>query len=110
MMVGVIRLMIAVAGLLLACPSMADARLAQCTTGDDGTYACNFKSTNKDGSFELSAPDKPLYILNMDEPGKAFGFVNLGPRNISLPGKYIRSQTDPACWLNDTTPDRICAR
>ncbi len=109
-MVRVIRQMAAVGAITLACSSAAQARPARCTTTDDGTYACDFKSTDKDGSFELSAPGKPLYILNMDEPGKASGFVNLGTRNISMAGRYIRSQTDPACWVNDTTLDQICAR
>ncbi|WP_158744012.1 hypothetical protein [Acidisphaera sp. L21] len=47
---------------------------------------------------------------NIDEPGKTYGFVNLGKRNISLPGAHIRSKADPACWVNDATPARFCAR
>ena len=104
------RSMAVLFGVLLAWPSVAGARPAHCTTSDDGDYACDFKSTDKDGSFQLSAPGKPLYILNMDGPGTASGFVNLGPRNISMAGRYIRSKADPACWVNDTTSDRICAR
>ena len=88
----------------------AHARPARCTTSDDGAYACDFKATDKDGSFQITAPGKPLYILNMDESGKASGFLNMGSRNVSLPGQYVRSQTDPACWKNDTTSARICVR
>ncbi len=102
--------MVAVVVVILMYSITVQARPARCTTSDDGTYACDFKLTDKDGSFELSAPGKPLYILNMDEPGKASGFVNLGTRNISMAGRYIRSNADPACWVNDTTSDRIYAR
>jgi hypothetical protein len=95
---------------ITAWSAAARAKPARCTTTDDGDYACSFTATDKDGSFQISAPGKPLYILNMDEPGKAFGFVNLGNRNISLPDAYIRSTADPACWVNDATQARICAR
>jgi hypothetical protein len=46
----------------------------------------------------------------MVRPGVAFGFVNLGGRNVPLPGQYLRSETDPACWINDSTGAVICAR
>ena len=91
-------------------PGSAGARPARCTTTDDGTYPCDFRLTDKDGSFQISAPDKPLVILNMDGPGTAYGFINLGNRNISLPGHYLRDKADAACWVNDETKDRICAR
>jgi len=50
---------------------------------------------------------KPQY---MAEPGVAFGFVNLGSGNVALPGRYLRSQDEPACWMNDSTHAEICAR
>jgi hypothetical protein len=88
----------------------ADAKAARCNTTDDGTYECQFRITDTDGSFEISAPGKPRYMLNMVQPGVAFGFVNFGARNISLPGKYLRSKSDPDCWINDSTSTSICAR
>ena len=94
----------------LALPGGAEARPARCSTADDGSYRCDFRLTNKDGSFQITAPGKPLYILNMDSPGVASGFVNLWNRNISLPGHYIRSKADPACWVGDDTKDQICVR
>jgi hypothetical protein len=88
----------------------AQARPASCFTTDEGRYACNFRATGRDGSFEISAPGKPTYILTMDEPGVAFGFVNLGQRNIALPGRFLRSRSEPECWVNDSTGSKICAR
>ena len=95
---------------MLATATTAQARPAQCTTTDDGSYACYFKPTNKDGSFEITAPDKPKYTLVIEEPGRASAFVDLGPRNISLAGPYVRSKADPACWESETASARICVR
>jgi hypothetical protein len=99
--------------LALAAPawlaSAAEARPARCSTSDDGGFACAFVQTDKNGSFKISAPGKPTTILIIDEPGIAFGFVNFGTRNIALPGRYLRSKTDPACWINDSTQTEICA-
>jgi hypothetical protein len=88
----------------------AQARPARCFTTDDGSFPCDFRATGSDGSFRISARGKPTYIMEMIEPGVASGFVNLGHRNIFLAGRYLRSRTDPACWENDTTPTKICAR
>jgi hypothetical protein len=88
----------------------AEAKSARCFTTDDGSFPCQFRATARDGSFEISAPGKPTYILNVIEPGVANGFVNLGGRNVSLPGRYLRSKTEPECWLNDSTRTKICAR
>ena len=85
------------------------AKPALCYTSDDGEYACQFHSTGGDGSFEITAPGKPTYSLVMSEPGVAFGFVNFGDRNVALPGSYIRSDEDGACWVNDATNAKICA-
>ena len=90
--------------------SSAEARPARCFTTDEGFYSCDFHPTDKNGSFEISAPGKPTYLMNVDEPGVASAFVNFGPRNVFLPGKY-RSIGDAAgCWLNDTTHTKICAQ
>ena len=88
---------------------VAEARPARCSTTDDGSFPCQFRATARDGSFTISARGKPTYILNMSEPGVAFGFVNFGARNIPLPGYYLRSENEPACWVNDATRARICA-
>ena len=88
----------------------AAARPAHCSTSDDGDYACDFKAMDKDGSFQITARGKPLYIMVMEEPGRAEAFVNLGNRNISLAGTYVRSASDPACWVSDSTAARICVR
>lgn len=86
----------------------AEARPARCFTTDDGRYACDFVSTGRDGSFRISARGKPTYVLEMIAPGVATGFVNFGPRNVSLPGRFIRSTRDRACWENDATNVRVC--
>ncbi len=88
----------------------AHARPARCFTSDDGNYDCSFTATDTDGSFQITARGKPTFMLNIDSPGRAFGFANYGSRNVSLPGEYVRDGKDPACWVNDTTRTRICAR
>ena len=109
------RLEAARAGLvlfLLACGAVgsAEARPARCFTSDDGSYNCDFEPDGRDGSFTVSARGKPTYSLEMIEPGVASGFVNLGSRNVSLPGRYLRSRSEPGCWVNDSTGAKLCAR
>jgi hypothetical protein len=100
-----------VAIVLLCCIAKGtEAKPAKCFTTDDRSYACEFRRTDADGSFEISARGKPTYILNISEPGIAFGYVNLGHRNIPLPGRYLRSTSEPGCWVNDTTQAKICVR
>lgn len=83
---------------------------AQCYTTDDGHYDCTFKGTDRNGSFEISAPGKPTFNLFIDTPGMASGSANYGTgRGVSLPGMYIRQKDDPACWRNDVTNAEICA-
>jgi hypothetical protein len=89
--------------------SNAQARPARCFTTDDGAFSCQFRAVDKAGSFEISAPGKPTFILMMMEPGVANGFVNLGGRNVSLPGRYLRSRIEPGCWVNDSTATKVCA-
>lgn len=95
--------------LAFAFATPALARPAQCFTTDDGSFACEFVATDDAGSFEISG-EGVSYWLIVDEPGVAFGFVNLGGRNVSLPGQYLRSSADPACWENADTETKICAR
>jgi len=94
---------------LLGSAAVAEAKPARCFSSDDGTYACDFKGLDKQGSFEIKARGKPTYTLWVDTPGVASGFVNFGDRNISLPGRYVREKQDPACWSNTDTKARICA-
>lgn len=100
----------AIAAIVLAgIAAAADGKPARCATTDDGTYDCLFRATDRSGSFEISAPGKPTYTLTIAEPGVGFGFVEIEGRSVALPGRYLRSQSDRACWRNDTTDTRICA-
>ena len=89
----------------------AQAKSARCFTTDDGEYDCDFVSTDSDGSFEVSAPGKPKFSLVISEPGVGFlfGDYNDGTGNIALPGRYLRSESDPACWANEDTQVELCA-
>jgi hypothetical protein len=74
-----------------------------------GFLHVRFRMTDPDGGFEIAAPGKLTYILVMSDPDVAFGFVNFGDRNVSLPGRYLRSRSEIGCWVNDLTPTKICA-
>jgi len=88
----------------------AQAKPARCFTSDEGDYNCDFRAIEGDGSFIISAPNKPTYTLMMDRPGVAWGFADFGTgRNVSLPGPYFRSTRDRACWVNEDTQTKICA-
>jgi hypothetical protein len=93
---------------LATTPSKADAKLARCFTTDDGYYDCDIKTTDKDGSFEFSAPKKPRYSMIMEEPGLASVSVTRAGRKTTLPGKFKRNKQDFACWYNAETRVRIC--
>lgn len=100
--------LLALIAMIVSQPALA--KKARCFTTDDGEYACEFKFTDKQGSFEASAPGKPTIILLVEEPGVAIGFTNFGTgRNVALPGQYIQQQSDKACWVNDETSARLCA-
>ena len=88
-------------------PRRPDRRAAE--TSNDGTYACAFAATDRQGSFRISAPGKPTIRLEIDRPGVAFGFADFGARTVALPGRYRRSTADPACWVNDETGAKVCA-
>lgn len=94
---------------LLGAAAPGEAKPARCFSTDDGEYRCNFVATDRDGSFEISAPGKPTFSLIMDAPGVASGFADFGDGNVSLPGSYRRSDSDPACWVNDATSTELCA-
>jgi hypothetical protein len=107
------RVILAIAALTLAAlvAASAAAKSARCSTTDDGEYDCTFVATDSDGSFEISAPDKPRFSVVISEPGVAFVFgdYNDGGGNVALPGRYLRSQSDPACWVNEDTEAQLCA-
>lgn len=96
--------------LISASACASDATQTRCSTTDDGEYPCTFNITDDKGSFEISAPGKPTYILNIEEAGVAYGFADFGDGTVPLPGRYLRSEDDRACWQNDATETEICAR
>jgi len=98
------------AAVLLAATGLAHAKPARCFTTDDGEFACDFHVVDRDGSFTISSPGKPTFTLNMSEPGVAYGFMQIGSKSTPLPGRYIRDPNDGACWINDVTKTKICAR
>ncbi|CAN7472111.1 hypothetical protein [Mesorhizobium sp. LjRoot246] len=99
----------ACAAALLAFSIAAEAKRARCFTSDDGYFACSYRSIDDAGSFRISAPGYPTYVLEIDGPGFAYGFVNLGRRNVPLPGQFVRSRDDGACWNNPQTNTKLCA-
>ena len=78
----------------------AQAKAARCFTTDDGYYSCNFRGLDDAGRFRISAPGYPTFTLEVDRPGFAYGYANYGSGNVSLPGQYVRSRDDGACWNN----------
>ena len=99
----------AAAAASIVLPTLAEAKSARCFTSDDGDFACRFVATDRQGSFEISAPGRPTFSLVMEEPGVALGYGDYGSGSVALPGRYLRSQSDPACWVNDETGARLCA-
>lgn len=93
----------------LAAVSTAEAKRARCFTTDDGYYSCNFRGLDDYGSFRISASGYPTFTLEVDQPGFAYGYADYGSGNVSLPGQYVRSRDDAACWNNPETSTRICA-
>jgi hypothetical protein len=91
-------------------PDGAGARPARCSTTDDGSYACDFQAIGKDGSFTISAPGKPTFVVTVTSPGIASGSVDFGDRAVALPGRYMRSSGEPGCWVSESTGTRICAQ
>ncbi|WP_244440045.1 hypothetical protein [Mesorhizobium metallidurans] len=87
----------------------AEAKRARCFTTDDGYFSCNYRALDSDGTFRISAPGYPAYVLEVDGPGFAYGYVNLGRRNVPLPGQFVRSRDDGACWNNPQTNTKLCA-
>lgn len=97
------------AGVLAAAMSAASAKPARCFTTDDGYFDCDFTTTDRRGSFEISGADVPTYTIEVDRPGFAYGYANFGDRNVALPGMFVRQRDDGACWANPETDVKICA-
>lgn len=88
----------------------AEAKPAQCFTTDDGYYSCDFRGLDSAGSFRTRASGYPTYTIEVFQPGRAYGYADFGGgRNTNLPGEYIRSRQDRACWDSTETGTQICA-
>lgn len=96
--------------LAIALAHGAQARPARCFTTDDGAYACDFKPTDTRGSFEITAPGKPAFALDILSPGVATAVMRLGTHPTPLPGEYRRNPGPEGCWTSTATKTRICAR
>ena len=92
-----------------AAMSAAEAKPARCFTTDDGYFSCDFRGLDNAGSFRIKARGYPTYTLEVDQPGFAYGYADFGDGNVSLPGPYVRSRDDGACWANPETSTKICA-
>lgn len=92
-----------------AAMSAAEAKPARCFTTDDGYFSCDFRGLDNAGSFRIKARGYPTYTLEVDQPGFAYGYADFGDGNVSLPGQYVRSRDDGACWANPETSTKICA-
>jgi hypothetical protein len=117
---------------LLCCtPKSAEAKPAVCSTTDDGPeYACEFYPLYANGSFQISAPDKPglpptyrLVLQSASTPLTLSGYVyyrdtETGKVNMKQGiyiGEFQRSRRKEAekrgCWERTTpTQVEICAR
>ena len=94
---------------LAASATHMPAEAATCVTPDDGRYTCTFEQFGGDGSFTVNAPGKPAYTISIVSQGLADGFADYGTgRNVSLPGPFVRSATERACWVSDATGFSIC--
>lgn len=107
---GVLAVVAGLAPPALAEPAPVQAVDAECFTTDDGRYPCRFES-GPGGSFEISAPGYPTFRLVVDAPGMGFASGQFEPdgRFVPLPGTFLRSDRDPACWVSDATEAEICA-
>jgi len=86
----------------------AEAKPARCYNTDDGGYNCDFRQFGGDGSFTVSAPNRPSYTVSMFGKDRADGFADFGEGRIALPGVFFRSRSDRACWISDATDFEIC--
>jgi hypothetical protein len=87
----------------------ASAKRARCFTTDDGYFSCQFKATDKAGSFEIKGSATPTYSIIVERPGFANGYINFGNRGIPVSGMFVRQSDDPACWNNPEMNVKLCA-
>lgn len=87
----------------------AQARPATCFASGMGNYDCEVNLVEFNGSFSISAPGKPTYMLIFDAPGFAFGFISENGKMRALPGPFEQEAAEPACWQNLQDDSRICA-
>lgn len=95
----------------LCCATGAMAKDAVCYTSDDGEYPCDFQRLDEAGSFRISADGYPTFELWVEAAGEGFVGATFEPggRSVPLPGTYIRSKKDGACWVSDATDTELCA-
>ena len=109
-----VRSVLLASALLLGASQLASAKDAECSTTQDGVYACEFTLLDDAGSFEISAEGKPTFTLWLDPemPGEAqaSAVYEEGGRSVTLPGTYVREEEDGACWYNEEVDFEICAR
>ncbi len=107
---GIGVLWAALLGLATAVPALA--KDATCYTTDDGEYPCEFTRLDDAGSFEISGQGVPTFQVWIEAPGVATAGAVFEPggRSVPLPGTYLRSKKDKACWVSDETDTEICAR
>jgi hypothetical protein len=112
-------------------PAVAEAKPAVCLTTDDRPeYACEFRPLYSNGSFQISAPDKPglpptyrLVLEKVSKPVIMSGYVyyrdtETGKVNMNQGiyiGEFRRSWSKEGkkrgCWERTTLPRvEICAR
>jgi hypothetical protein len=89
--------------------SQAFAKRARCFTSDDGYFSCQFRATDRAGSFQIKGRLTPTYSLVVDRPGFAFGYINFGNRGIPISGMFVRQRNDRACWNNPEMNVKLCA-
>lgn len=102
-----VRFTIAFTLLLAAGTSHVQARPATCYNSDDGTYPCDFAPYGGNSSFTARGAGQE-YTIDIYEPGYASGSVLIDGRVILLPGTFLRSRQDRACWVSDETDFALC--
>jgi hypothetical protein len=107
-MVTMHAVLVSAVAIALAGTGHALAKPAQCFTTDEGHYPCDFRATDKAGSFIIRADGYPTFTIEIDSPGVAFVFADFGNRNVALPGPYHRAEDDRACWVHPDAGSRLC--
>ncbi len=101
--------LVAAMAFVIGIPSAAHAKPARCFTSDDGYFKCDFRRTDRAGSFEISARGRPGYSMIVEESGFASGYLRVGGRGIPINGMFVRQRDDGACWNNPEQNVKVCA-